>query len=60
MSSGLHLALYCGFLLCRSDYCDTNNSYLRTFRAALVLLDIYKMKVGVAVTLRRPCADTAI
>jgi hypothetical protein len=31
---------------------DINDSYLRTFRAALVLLDIYKTKskVGIAVS----------
>lgn len=41
---------------------DINNKYLRTFRAALVLLDIYKSKtvVGIAASLRRPFADPAI
>ena len=41
---------------------DINNSYLRTFRAALVLLDIYKTKtkVGIAVFVGRPFADPAI
>ena len=41
---------------------DINDSYLRTFRAALVLLDIYKTKtkVSITVSVRRPFADPVI